>query len=108
MPALCCGHPRLQGRATSKDVDGRDEPGHDDVDGSPPTAVGMRPHPEGASRSEGVSKDEAVEMALVDWITARKPHHRVGGARRPTRINRCLFRERPEVRWRDIARYSRI
>jgi len=34
----------------TKDVDGRDEPGHDDVDGSRPMAVGIRPHPEEAAK----------------------------------------------------------
>jgi hypothetical protein len=28
----CAGHPRLNGRAKFKDVDGRDKPGHDELD----------------------------------------------------------------------------
>ena len=30
-PLALCGHPRLLYRCRSKDVDGRDEPGHDDL-----------------------------------------------------------------------------
>src|SRR5712671_2008867 len=33
----CRGHPRLNGAATKKDVDGRDKPGHDDAGKSTPT-----------------------------------------------------------------------
>ena len=68
----CCGHPRLQSRSTTDGVDGRDEPGHDEVDGSPHyrrmrIAFGRR----GVQRQNAVQPEVASRAAMAGIALAK-------------------------------------